>query len=133
MAGAIHGRGHVWQGGPCMVGSMHGRGHVLGGMCGRGACVVGGMHDRGCVWQERRPLQRASRILLECILLVYQFTLPFKFGVLFEEISPVESAGTSVDPLGYFSQVFRKISKINFIEPSAGDDGIMNNLSATEI
>ena len=38
-----------------------------------GVCVVGGMCGRGCVaggyaWQERRPVQRTARILLECIL-----------------------------------------------------------------
>ena len=38
---------------------------VVGGMCGGGACVVGG------VWQERRPLQRAVRILLECSLVIF--------------------------------------------------------------
>ena len=45
-------RGHAWQGG-------HG-----GGMLGRG----------GHAWQERRPLQRAVRILLECILVPSNFT-----------------------------------------------------------
>ena len=74
--GGMYGRGHVWQG------DMHGRGHVLQGcMCGRGGHVwqegmhgrghmwQGGMHDRwGHSWQERRPLQWAVRILLECIL-----------------------------------------------------------------
>ena len=73
-------------GGACVVGSMCGRegvhgGGVMGGIC-RGMCVVGGMRGgevqgvcgRGaCVagghaWQERRPLQRVVRILLECIL-----------------------------------------------------------------
>ena len=47
-----------------------------------GACVVGGVDDRGMhgrgdawpggghVWQSRRPLHRAVRILLECIVVV---------------------------------------------------------------
>ena len=53
-----------------------------GGMHGRRVCVAGGMHGVGHVWQEgsawpeggrlvwqdRRPLQRTVRILLECIL-----------------------------------------------------------------
>ena len=43
-------RGHMWQAG------MRGRGGVRGK--GRG----------GGAWQERRPLQRTVRILLECIL-----------------------------------------------------------------
>ena len=30
--------------------------------------MEGGMHSRGRAWQERRLLQRAVRILLECIL-----------------------------------------------------------------
>ena len=46
--------------GACMQGGVYGRGHVWQG----GACVVGGGH----VWQERQPLQWAVRILLECIL-----------------------------------------------------------------
>ena len=45
----VCGRGRAWQ----AVGSMHG----VGG---------GGWH----AWQERRPLQRTVRILLECILVV---------------------------------------------------------------
>ena len=39
---------------------MHGR----GGMCGGGVCIG------GRAWQERRPLQRAVRILLEYILVM---------------------------------------------------------------
>ena len=55
------GRGHAWQGGTCMAkwACMAGG----GGMCGGGTCVAVG---RG--WQEKRQLQRAVRILLECIL-----------------------------------------------------------------
>ena len=37
---------------------------MAGGMCGGGVC------GRGRALQERRPLQRAVRILLECILVV---------------------------------------------------------------
>ena len=52
--------GHAWWG-VCMAG-----GHVWwGGVRGRGACMAG-----GCAWQEERQLQRAVRILLECILVV---------------------------------------------------------------
>ena len=77
------GRGHVWHGVVCMVGGMCGRGHAWeGGMCGRGhawgACMV-----RGCAWSRGHvwhgacvagdgQLQRAVRILLECILVVYE-------------------------------------------------------------
>ena len=49
-------------------GFMHGWGMRGGGMCGR----VASMARRGgggfAAWQERRPLQRTVRILLECIL-----------------------------------------------------------------
>ena len=34
-----------------------------------GGCMVG-----GCAWQERRPLQRTVRILLECILVLQLIT-----------------------------------------------------------
>ena len=50
--GGMHGRGHAWQGGACMTGDV---------------CGGGGGH----VWQERQPLQRTVRILLECILVLY--------------------------------------------------------------
>ena len=68
---AVHDRAHVrkgvWQAG-MWGGGIHG-----GGMCGKGyawqgKCMAGGVHGRGCAWQERRPLQRTVRILLECIL-----------------------------------------------------------------
>ena len=57
---------------------MHGRG---GEACMAGwACMAGGLRGRGCVvvggaWQEKRPLQRVVRILLECIL-VQNKTIP---------------------------------------------------------
>ena len=41
MAGDVHGRGRVYQGG-AWQGGVHGR-----GIHGRGACVVGGMCGRG--------------------------------------------------------------------------------------
>ena len=81
MAGGMHGGagGHAWQGGVwhgvrmagghawwgmCMAGGMHGRGHAWqGAMHGGGHVWLGGH-----VWQERWPLQREVRILLECIL-----------------------------------------------------------------
>ena len=50
---------------------MHGRGAcVAGGMHGGGACMAGCVCGGGWehVWQEKRQLQRAVRILLECIL-----------------------------------------------------------------
>ena len=60
--GRVHGGGCAWQG-AC----------VAGGMCGAcmvGVCMAGGMPDRGGCIQERRPLKRAVRILLECILML---------------------------------------------------------------
>ena len=49
-------RGHAWWG---------------GGMCDRGTCVAvrGGLSGRGCVWHTVND--RAVRILLECILVIY--------------------------------------------------------------
>ena len=48
MVGVVHGRGHVWWG-------VHGR-----GVNGRGVCM-----------QDRWPLKRAVRVLLECILVFF--------------------------------------------------------------
>ena len=71
MAGGVRGRGYVWQGG------LRGRGACITGkeVCGRGLGVCGRGHvwQGGLAWQERRPLQRAVRILLECILIVLLF------------------------------------------------------------
>ena len=66
--GGVHGKGELCMAkGACMArGTVHGKGGayvVKGGICGEGACVA-----RGRAWQERRPLQRTVRILLECIL-----------------------------------------------------------------
>ena len=90
---------HAWQGGmgsrgacgvegACVAGGMHGRGHAWwGGMHGKGACVVGECAWQGaCVtqghaWQERRPLQRAVRILLECILVFLEHRQSIIVGV----------------------------------------------------
>ena len=58
--GCMHGWGHAWQG--CVArGSMTGRGHAL-----QGRHVWWGRGEPA--WQERWPLQRAVRILLERIL-----------------------------------------------------------------
>ena len=38
--------------------------------------MAGGVCGRGLVWQERRPLQRTVRILLECILVSISIALP---------------------------------------------------------
>ena len=62
MEGGVHGRGHAWQG-ACMQGGMHGRGHAWWGG------GTGGMRGGGHVWQEKRQLQWAVCILLECILI----------------------------------------------------------------
>ena len=78
--------------GVCVVGDMHGRGVYValgyvwwggicgGGICGRGHAWQGSVHGRGCVLggcacrrQERRPLKRTVRILLECIFVLLKF------------------------------------------------------------
>ena len=72
--------GCVWKG-ACMVeGCVRQGACVAGGVHVRGASMAGGMHDRVCawrggehVWQERQPLQRVVRILLECILVVHNY------------------------------------------------------------
>ena len=90
MVGGMHGGGECGgatacgEEGACMVGVMHdggmcggcvcAGGHVWQGACMAGVYMVGacvtewGVHGRGRAWQERRPLQRAVCILLECIL-----------------------------------------------------------------
>ena len=76
MAGRVHGRGQVWQGGmhgrgACMVGGMHGR----WGMRGREGMCMAREHAWWEVCMAHMPLtlrdavnERAVRILLECIL-----------------------------------------------------------------
>ena len=56
--------GHAWQGVMHGEWDVHDRGHAWQGV----------MLDRGCMWQERRSLQRAARILLECILVFHEIT-----------------------------------------------------------
>ena len=51
------GGGHAWQGVGMVGVGWCGCVHDIGGMCGFGGA-----------WQEGRPLKRAVRILLECIL-----------------------------------------------------------------
>ena len=65
----MHGREWACMaGGACMTGGVHGRGHLWQGIrVWQRVCVVG-----ACV-QERRPLKRALRILLECILVINNF------------------------------------------------------------
>ena len=89
--------GHVWLGrhgkGECMAGGwacVAGGCAWQGGMCGRGACMAGGVHGRGvCAWQggvhatHAPPVdtqqdtvnERAVRILLECILVLFLYSL----------------------------------------------------------
>ena len=60
------------EGGMCGEEGMHGSGVMHGGRGGgckakEGMCDDGGMHGKGGV-QERWPVKRAIRILLECIL-----------------------------------------------------------------
>ena len=77
--------GLAWQGDLCTTGGMRAtKGMCGGGVHGRGCvwqgvCVAGGVHGGGSVWwrgaghawQERQPLQRAVRILLECFLVIH--------------------------------------------------------------
>ena len=63
--------GCAWQGDMCGGGACGGvsRHAWWGVMHGRGCAWPGAcMVDVGRTWQERRPLQWAVRILLECIL-----------------------------------------------------------------
>ena len=73
--GACVARGCAWQGGMCgWGGHMWQRGHAWqgcvcgGGMHGRGHAWCGACMAEGHAWQEKRQLQWAVRILLECIL-----------------------------------------------------------------
>ena len=68
MHGGVGERGVHGRGGICMVGYVCGRRGMHGG---------GGMHGRRRVWQERLPLQRTERILLQCIL-IYLCSLSVK-------------------------------------------------------
>ena len=64
MVGGVHGKKGVRMAGGMCGGGMHGRGHAWWGVC-----VTGGGYtwSGGHAWQGG-PLQRAVRILLECIL-----------------------------------------------------------------
>ena len=66
---------HQNGGGVCMVEGVRGRGHAWQGAHGEGGVhgKAGGRVAGGCTWQERRPLQRTVRILLECILVLMDF------------------------------------------------------------
>ena len=55
------GEGDVRGKGACVVGACTTRGRAW-----QGACMAGGGH----AWQERRPLKRTVRILLECTLVI---------------------------------------------------------------
>ena len=56
--------------GACMAKDMRGEG---------GQAWWGGMHGGGHAWQERRPLPRTVRILLECILVLNAFNSHLHF------------------------------------------------------
>ena len=73
----MHDGGHAWQGRHAWLGGMHGAGggamHGLGcewDMCDSGwACMARACMEGVCM-QERWPLNRMVRILLECILVL---------------------------------------------------------------
>ena len=66
----MHGKGVCIVRGVHGRGGVHCRGHAWQGCALQGACMAG-----GCAWQQRRPLQRTVRILLECILVVNYFIM----------------------------------------------------------
>ena len=45
--------------------------------------MPGGIHGREGAWQERRPLKRTVRILLECILVYHFIYFKAKFVLLY--------------------------------------------------
>ena len=78
---SMRGREGMCGWGACMAGRacvVRAVGHAW---WGQGACMAGGVHGRGVrdgeagghAWQERRPLQRTVRILLECFLVLMLF------------------------------------------------------------
>ena len=88
IAGGVRGRGHAWRG-MCMAGACMTRGHAWrgcmwqGDMHGRGVCMVGdgvcmlcGTHAPPPRYYEIQSVNaRTVRILLECILVFYNFFL----------------------------------------------------------
>ena len=55
---------------------------MAGGVRGKGACMAGGVHCRGQrAWQERPPLQRTVRIILECILVLIAGSLESAYSL----------------------------------------------------
>ena len=64
------------------------------GMRGKGACVAEG---GGCAWQQRWPLQRTVRILLECILVLKYFRRRIETVIIFVPTSLSYSQSTSVN------------------------------------
>ena len=73
----MHGKwGMCGKGGHAWTGQLHGRGACVVGVCmAGGVCFGGGCH----AWQERWPLQRTVRILLECILVVIVIVCSLQF------------------------------------------------------
>ena len=93
--------------GACMAGSAY----VVGGAYVVGVCMVRGpymawvhawqegMHVRGRhAWQERRPLQRTVRILLECILVLKYFQLYVRSSDVDRTIMSAECVLTGMYP-----------------------------------
>ena len=64
--GGVHGRGHAWQGRHAWWGGVHGRGHVWQG-------DMFGMHATPRQILRDTVNELAVRILLECILVIFQF------------------------------------------------------------
>ena len=54
MAWGVHGEGHAWQGGVCMVGGIYGRGHAWQGACMAGGTCMGGICGGGLLGRRAR-------------------------------------------------------------------------------
>ena len=81
VVGGMHDRGACMAGGCAWQGGMHGRGACVAGR----ACMAGGAcMGEGHVWEILRDTvnERAVRILLECILVLF-FFFWFQVGPIF--------------------------------------------------
>ena len=58
---------------------------------------------------------------------------PFKLGIMFKEMGPVESFWWPVDPFLDLIKICLKISEINLLKAFAGTDSVLDHRSAAEI